>query len=163
MRVRDELCRLIGLNEQERWVPAGEALRQLGLVGDDLIWGLVECLGDGHPDVRRLAVELLVEARPQSKVAAPALIERLKDEDWLVQVAVLTCIGDFGPLAAEAVSLIESWLESPNEYLRLLAATAILRMDPSRAELRPVIWESLESDNRVIRDTAREFLADVEP
>ena len=158
MRVRDELCRLIRLNEQNQWVPADEALHQLGHLIGDLISGLVECLCDGHPDVRRLAVELLVEALPQSTVAAPALIERLKDEDWLVQIAVLTHIGDFGPLAAEAVSLIEPWLMSLNEYVRLLAASAILKIDLRRAELRPIIWDATASENPVVRDVAWEVI-----
>ncbi len=158
MQVRDELRRLIRLNDQEGRVPAHEALVQLGHIGDDLISGLIECLGDGHPDVRRLAVELLVEARPRSNFAVPALIERLKDEDWLVQIAVMTHIGDFGPVAAEAILLIEPWLESPNEYLRLLAASAILKIDLRRAELRPIIWDATASENPVVRDVAWEFL-----
>src|SRR5262245_35442341 len=104
------------------------------------------------PDIRRLAVELLAESHPLSSPAVPDLIERLKDGNVLVQVAVLTHIGDFGPLAAEAAPLLEPWLESPNEYLRVLAATAILKRDPSRIELLSRIWDSAESDNPVVRD-----------
>lgn len=155
--IRDELCRLIRLNEQEQFVPHDIALEQLGSFGDDLIPGLVGCLGDGHPDVRRLAVALLGEARPRSNSAVPAMIERLTDEDWLVAVAVMTYIGDFGPLAVAAIPNVVPWLESPNEYLRILAATTIMKLDPSRTEFLPRIRAATMSDHPVARDTAREF------
>ena len=72
--VRDELCRFIKLNEQDQWIPAGDALEQLEPFGDGLIPGLIECLSDGHPDVRHQAVKLLGAARPRSDVAVPHLI-----------------------------------------------------------------------------------------
>ena len=135
--IRDELCRLIRLNEQEQLAPHDIALEQLERFGDDLIPGLIECLSDGHPDVRHLAVQLLSEARPRSNSAVPALIERLSDEDWLVVTSVIFHIGDFGPMAAAAIPNVEPWLESPNEYLRILAATTIVKLDPSRTEFLP--------------------------
>ena len=155
--IRDELCRFIRLNEEEQWVPSGDALEELERFGDDLIPGLIECLADGHPDVRHQAVRLLAAARPRSNSAVPALIERLEDEDWLVAVAVMTNIGDFGPLAAAAIPEVTKWLESPNEYLRVLAATTIMKLDPSRTEFLPRIRAATTSDHPVARDTAREF------
>ena len=155
--IREELCRFIRLNEQDQWVPSGDALEQIERFGDDLIPGLIECLEDGHPDVRHQAVRLLAAARPRSNSAVPALIERLADEDWLVTVAVMTNIGDFGPLAAAAIPEVEKWLESPNEYLGVLAATTIMKLDPNRTEFIPIIRAATMSDHPVARDTAREF------
>jgi HEAT repeat protein len=155
--IRDELCRFIRLNEQEQLVAHDIALEQLGRFGDDLIPGLVECLSDGHPDVRRLAVALLGEARPRSNSAVPAMIERLEDEDWLVVTSVIFHIGDFGALASGAIPHVEQWLESPNAYLRILAATTIVKLDPSRTEFLPVIRAAMNSDHPVAKDTAREF------
>lgn len=155
--IREELCRFIRLNEQDQWVPSGDALEELERFGDDLIPGLIECLADGHPDVRHQAVRLLAAARPRSNSAVPALIERLEDEDWLVAVAVMTHLGDFGQLAAGAIPQVEKWLESPNEYLGVLAATTIVKLDPNRTEFLPSIRAAMNSDHPVARDKAREF------
>jgi HEAT repeat protein len=156
--IRDELCRFIRMNEEEKWVPAHLALQQLEERFGNPVPGLIECLDDGHPDVRHLAVELLGEARAES--AIPAIIGRLNDEDWLVQVAVVFHIRFFGTLAAGAIPLLEPWLESPNEYLRLLAATAIVTLDPSRTELLPGIWDARTSDNPCVRALATEFFGE---
>jgi hypothetical protein len=158
--IRDELCRFIRLNEQDQWICSGEALEQLERFGDDLIPGLIECLEDGHPDVRHLAVKLLAAARPRSDVAVPNLIERLTDDDWLIVTSVILALGDFGPLASAAIPQIEAWLESPNEYILLLAATTIMKLDPKRTEFLPVIRDAKNSDHPVVRSFARDFFDD---
>lgn len=157
--IRDELCRFIRLNEQEQWVCSGDALDELESFGDDLIPGLIECLEDGNPDVRHQAVKLLAAARPRSNAAVPKLIERLTDEDWLVVTSVILHLGDFGPLAATAIPMVEAWLESPNEYIRLLAATTIVKLDPNRTEFLPSIREATMSDHPVVKDLALEFFS----
>lgn len=158
--IREELCRFIRLNEQDQWVCSGDALEQIERFGDDLIPGLIECLADGHPDVRHQAVRLVAAARPRSNSAVPALIERLEDEDWLIAVAVMTHIGDFGPLAAAAIPEVTKWLESPNEYLRVLAATTIMKLDPNRTEFIPIIRDATKSDHPVAQSLAQEFFDD---
>jgi HEAT repeat protein len=158
--IREELCRFIRLNEQDEWVSTGDALEQLECFGEDLIPGLIECLEDGHPDVRHLAVKLLAAARPRSDAAVAKLIERLSDEDWLVVTSVILTLGDFGPLASAAIPQIEPWLQSPNEYIRLLAATTIVKLDPNRIEFLPRIREATTSDHPVVKSFAREFFDD---
>ena len=155
--IREELCHFIRLNEQERRVCSGEAIEQLERFGDDLIPGLIECLKDGHPDVRHQAVRLLAAARPRSDGAVPKLIDRLVDEDWLIVTSTILHLGDFGPLASAAIPQIEPWLESPSEYIRMLATTTILRLDPSRTEFLPEIRNATTSDHPVVRSFAREF------
>lgn len=158
--IREELCRFIRLNEQDQWVPSGDALEQLERFGDDLIPGLIECLEDGHPDVRHLAVQLLAGARPQSDAAVPKLIERLTDEDWLVVTSTVLHLGDFGPLASAAIPQVEPWMESPNEYIRLLAATTIVKLDPNRTEFLQTIRAATMSDHPVVKSFAKEFFDD---
>jgi len=155
--IREELGRFIRLNYAEQWVPAHIAREQLERFGNDLIPGLIECLNDGHPQVRDLAVDLLSEARPRSNVAVPDLIARLADEDWLVATGVMFHIQFFGPIAAAAIPQIEPWLESPNEHLRLTAAITILRLDPSRMEFLPTIRAATMSDHPSVKSSAREF------
>ncbi len=158
--IREELCRFIWLNEQDQWICSGDALEQLEGFGDDLIPGLIKCLSDGHPDVRHQAVNMLAAARPRSDVAVPDLIERLKDQDWLIVTSTILHLGDFGPLAAAAIHQIEPWLHSANEYVRLLVATTILKLDPSRTELLSVITDATNSDHPVVQSLAREFFDD---
>ena len=158
--IREELCRFIRLNEEERWVGAYDGLEELERFGEGMIPGLIECLRDGHPDVRQLAVQLLVAARPRSNSAVPALIGRMADEDWLVITTVMLGLGDFGPLAAAAIPQIEPWLESPSEYLRLMAATTIVKLDPNRTEFIPIIRAATMSDHPVVQSLAREFFDD---
>jgi len=155
--IRDELCRFIRLNEQERWEETLGALEQLEHFGDELIPGLIECLSDGNPDVRHQAVRLLGNARPQSDVAVPDLIGMLQDEDWLIVTSVIFRLAKFGPLAAAAIPQIELWLQSPNEYIRLLAATTITKLDPECTDLLPLIWTATESDNPAVESFARDF------
>jgi len=155
--IRDELCRFIRLNEQERWEETLGAFEQLEHFGDELIPGLIECLSDGNPDVRHQAVRLLGNVRPQSDVAVPDLIERLNDEDWLIVTSVIFRLATFGPLAAAAIPQIELWRQSPNEYIRLLAATTIMKLDPERTDLLPLIWQATESDNPAVESFARDF------
>lgn len=155
--IREELCRFIRLNEQEKRVGACDALDELERFGDDLIPGLIECLSDGHPDVRNLAVELIAAARPRSDSAVPKLIERMADEDWLVVTSTIYALGDFGVLAAAAIPQIEPWLESPNECIRLQAAITILKLDPSRTEFLPLIRAATMSDHPVAQSFALEF------
>lgn len=158
--IRDELCRFIRMNEQEQWEQSCDAHKDLERFGDDLIPGLIECLEDGHPDVRHLAVKLLAAARPRSDVAVSDLIERLGDEDWLIVTSVILALGDFGPLASAAIPQIEFWLQSPNEYIRLLAATTIVKLDPGRTEFLPRIRDAAKSDHPVVQSFAREFFDD---
>ena len=115
--IRDELCRFIRLNKEEQWIGAYDRLRELERFGEDLIPGLIECLSDGHPDVRDQAVQILVCARPRSDIAVPDLIKLLQDEDWMIVNFVILVLGDFGALAAAAIPEIEPLLASPNEYL----------------------------------------------
>lgn len=155
--IRDELNRLLSIHFGELWVPTDEALQELEHFGDDLIPGLVECLGDADEDIRRLAVTLLAELRPRSNVAVPQLIELLNDPDVLVKVAILTDIADFGPLAVGAIPHVEQWLASDHEYLRVLATTAIVSLDPDRTDLFPDIHAAMKSDDPTVRGVAREF------
>ncbi len=158
LSIRDELCRFIRMNQQEQWEQSCDAHKDLDRFGDDLIPGLIECLSDGHPDVRHQAVTMLGAARPRSDVAVPHLIERLADEDWLIVTSTIFHLGDFGPLAAAGIPQIEPWLESPNEYLRLLAATTIVKLDPSRTEFLSGIRAATRSDNPVVQSLALEFV-----
>ena len=154
--LREELVRIIRLNK-ERWTPTSVVLEQLDKEFGDSIPGLIECLTDGHPEIRHLTVQRLAVGRPRSDVAVSALVERMSDEDWLVVTTTMHVLGDFGSLAVAGMPMIEKWLESPNEFLRVLAAITIVKIDPNRTEFLPDIREAMKSDHPVAADIAREF------
>jgi len=154
---REELVRVIRLNK-EQWNPTSLVLQRLDEKFGDSIPHLAVCSRDGHPEIRNLAVQLLTVARPRSDAVVPALIERMSDEDWLVVTTTMLNLGDFGSLAKAAIPQIEGWLESPNEYLRVMASITILKIDPSRKEFLPSIREAMNSDHPVAADIAKEFI-----
>jgi HEAT repeat protein len=157
--VSQELLNLIALNNAERWLPEHIAFKQLlDRQGDRLIPGLIECLGDDDAEVRRLALALLSEGRPLSDVAVPAMIERLTDADRLVRTSAVFHLGIFGPLAHAAVPLLEPWLTDADEYVRALAVTTILRADPTRTELLPLVHAATVSKNACVSGLAQDYL-----
>jgi len=152
--IRAEVCRFVELNEKEVQVFPIEGLDDLQQqFGDRLIPGLIECLNDGHPEIRQFVVALLCLARDES--AIPALIERFDDDDCRVVEILLRIFRLFGPAGAGAIPKLEPWLDSPNECLRLQAAIAIVALDPSRSDMKARIWEATTSEDRAARNMAR--------
>lgn len=157
--IRQELLRLIALNNAERWVPEHIAFQQLlNRHADRLVPGLIECLDDDDAEVRRLAIALLSEGRPLSDVAVPALIERLTDSDRLVRTSAAFHLGFFGRLAHAAIPLLEPWLTDADEYIRALAVTTILRADPTRTELLSLVRAATASNNVGVSGLAQDYL-----
>jgi hypothetical protein len=66
------------------------------------------------------------------------------------------------PSAPQAISQIEPWLESPNEYVRVLAATTIVKLDPNRTEFLSIIRDATMSDHPVVQSFAQEFFGEDE-
>lgn len=161
--LRQELQRLIALNNAERWLPEHIAFRELfDLHGDGLIPGLIECVGDKVAEVRVLAISLLDVAGESAKDAVPVLVRAVDDDDQLVRVAAAHCIGKFGPLALAAVPSLLPWLQDDHEYVRLLAAVTILRLDPASGnEAIPVIKAAMAEGDPAMKELVREFLAEL--
>ena len=160
--IRQELLRLIALNNAEQWVPHHIAFQQLlDRHGDRLVPGLIECLTDEDAEVRRLAVALLSEGRPQSDVAVPALIERLTDEDLLVRNSAVWALMEFGDAARPAIPGLKRLLDDHADHrLRLGVAGAISRIAPEDPVALPVLIEGLRNPLGIHRATACEFLGE---
>lgn len=153
--IRNELLRLVASNEAEQWVPTDTALHELRRFGDRLIPGLIACLSDRDADVRQLAIEMLGEARAAS--AVPALIELLKNDGRFIQIHAIYTLAEIGPPAITSVPWLEPWLFEDSEYLRVLVAGAILRIDPTRNELNSLIRAATKSDDAATRGLAKDF------
>jgi HEAT repeat protein len=133
--------------------------------GDDLVPGLVDCLNDSDPDVRRLAVGLLVLSRPHSDVALPLIIERLSDEDRQVRLSTLWALTrEFKPLPREVIiPHLEKWLDYDDTFERINAMAGISTADPDRREFLPELWEALSDEFSMGQEIAMEFFGDEYP
>ena len=129
--------------------------------GDDLVPGLIDCLSDCDSDVRLAAANFLFVVSPLPDLAVPALIECLSDEDFGVREAVAYRIADFAEIAEGAIPALELCLDPEYEFLRVVALTAIVRLDPDRTELLPEIRELLRSDDVTVQCVAGEFLEEM--
>ena len=157
--IRQELLHLLVLNYAEQWVPNHIALAQLEHYGDQLIPGLIGCLGDYDSEIRQLAINLLDEAGLRAEPALPAVIQLVADPDRLVRVAAAHCLEKFGPQAVDAVPFLIPWLQDDNEYIRLLAGITIMRLDPKkRDELMPIVRSASASAHPMVQGMADDFL-----
>ena len=161
--LRQELQRLIALNNAERWLPEHIAFRELfDLHGDGLIPGLVECVGDEDTEVRVLAITLLDVAGDAAQEVVPVLVLAVDDADQLVRVAAAHCLAKFGPLAVAAVPSLLPWLKDDHEYIRLLAAVTILRLDPaSGQDAVPIVKAAIAGGDPAMKELLREFLSEI--
>lgn len=137
---------------------AEEVLPNLRHFGAELIPGLVMCLSDTDPELRRIAMEVLAEFRPDSDFIIPKIVESLGDENMFVRHSAYHLLNwEFGPMTKHAIPLLETWLESECEYEKIFALTGIVRADPTRTELLSDIWDSTQSDNPLVREIALEY------
>jgi hypothetical protein len=158
--VRDALCRHICLSRECENGWHSLLIEDFeSLFGDDLLPGLMECAEDEDPDFRYRAVELLHESSSRHPAVLSLLIKSLEDEETHVRQYILAHIHEYGPAAAAAIPVLESWFNDSSESLRLLAAVDVLSLDPSRTELLTVIYDALESELPFVQDFAREMLA----
>lgn len=156
--VADKIMEMV-LTRHPQGLFGHQALPQLKHFGSDLLAGVIACLGDSRPEVRFVAVGILAELRPDSDVALPLIIERLADEDRLVRLTAFHHLEDqFGPIPVKALLKLETWLVCTDDYERILAVNAILRHDPNRTELLPMMRAGLFIRHPGVWELASKFL-----
>lgn len=106
-------------------VIAGDAIRLLGSLGitdlGERIRGMRE-----HPSpfVRASVLDYLARAEPES--AYPALLQGLRDGDYVVRETAVDALDDLG--STEAISMLVPLLEDPHEDVRQAARTAVANL-----------------------------------
>jgi HEAT repeat protein len=111
--------------------PTGSLLAQLH--GDDI-------------QTRRKAARALADSQfADDERVVPALTAATRDDDLLVQEASITALGKFGTLAESALPELEQALSSTEPPIRLAAALAISKIDPTSTAFQQVIFESLRN------------------
>lgn len=94
----------------------------------------------------------------------PATASVLGHKDRLVRVSAIHAIGEFGQLASEAVPALLSIVRTDEEYLRVLAAAAVLKVTPDNQEqMQSILEAAMDSGNPMCAYVARESLGVAAP
>ncbi len=144
------------------------ALRSIGGKHPDLVPALIDALrAENQVYQRGLMIELLGEQGPAAAPAVDLLVEELKRPTWMQQIQAAAALARISPHRArkEGIPLLEKWLRKEESY-RLLAASALCRIDPGHKEAMSVVRRALSdtTDRRALaRQQAAEILAEVGP
>ncbi|WP_169811844.1 HEAT repeat domain-containing protein [Nocardia grenadensis] len=103
-------------------VIAGDAIRLLGSLGVTELGERIRGMGN-HPSpfVRASVLDYLARAEPESAYAA--LVQGLRDSDYVVRETAVDALDDLD--STEAIALIEPLLEDSHEDVRQAARTAV--------------------------------------
>jgi HEAT repeat protein len=82
----------------------------------------------GDAEARRAAAKALAEAGGDAKVAAPALVQALKDKDMFVRRFSAQALGEIGADPLVALPGLKAALDDPRKEVQEAAATALGKM-----------------------------------
>lgn len=161
--IRHDILYLVECSQAAEHVPEQLAYQLLKEdYGDQLIPGLIACLHDYDSEVRWMTLVILGDGmEPKIDAFIPVIIDRLSDEDGLVQCAAVLALTEFGKSASPALEHLKQFLSDDTEaFTRLCAACAISRIVPNDLSSVPILLESLKHENNYHRIMACEFLGD---
>jgi HEAT repeat protein len=158
--IPDLLPMLQGTQYERNRAAAAKALGQIlkDAKADDEVekvtQALIKAFGDGYIDVRREAVSACGMIGPAAKACIPHLKDRLTDGATgdtsafvmcrpVRSAAAKTC-GQMGPLAAEHIDLLISWMHKEGAYCQAFAE-AIGLIGPVNESVIPNIIDELEN------------------
>jgi HEAT repeat protein len=140
------------------------ALRAIG--GADpkaLVPALQKVVQQEQNYLRGQAIDLLGEQGPAAGDAVGLLLEELRRPQWGFQMQAAAALSRIAPERArqEGVPLVRKWVQLPNT--QLLAAGAVLRMDPQNKEALGVLQAALKNVQDYQRQQAADILAGLGP
>ena len=92
---------------------------------------LIRAIRDENVEVRRLAMQALVEIGPRGNKAVPALIEAIHDPDLIVRKSALFSLRSIGPDAQVAMPTLIELLQSEDWEAGSIAALALGGIGPA--------------------------------
>jgi len=132
-------------------------------IGPPAIPLLVDLLRNESDDIRRGAIDELVDLAPHTELVQPALRQALKDTDWIVAGDAARALGALGKRASPSVGALVKTLSHPDPYVRVYAAEALASIGPSAAAATNALAAALNDAESGVRWAACEALGSIGP
>ena len=124
---------------------------------------LLELLRHESENIRREAVDVLIDFTPHTDVIQPALRRALRDQDAVVAGDAARALGALGARAAPSVSALVRTLAHEDPYVRIYAAEALASIGPGTAAATNALAAALSDSVPGVRWAACEALASLGP
>ncbi len=131
------LRRFLNRRNEDLHLATFEIIRRIGPPAIPL---LVDLLRDARVDIRRSAVDALIDLAPDTALIQPALRRALRDEDSLVVGDAARALGALSKRASPSVPALVKTLSHEDPYVRIYAAEALdrsVRRLPRRRGISP--------------------------
>ena len=150
------LLKLLGT--EKRFEVQQQTFQAITLIGSKDMPGLLKALREIN-DVSRWATPyLLRQFGPKAKDAVPHLITQLGDRDPGNRLVAALALGEIGADARGAAAALLKALEDPSAEVRVGAAAALARLDPTREALAKEQFALAFTKAEQSLDTARQTL-----
>ena len=132
-------------------------------IGPPAIPMLADLLQDKQVEVRRLAIDTLIDLAPYTEGSQAALRRALKDKDDVVAGDAARALGALGSLASPSVSALVKTLAHEDPYTRVYAAEALAAIGPKAAAATRDLAGALTDSVPGVRWAACEALGSIGP
>jgi len=154
------LARLLNSRNEDLHDTTFEVIRRIGPPAIPL---LVNLLRDQRVDVRRSAVDALIDLAPHTESIQPALRRALRDEDSKVVGDAARALGALHAKATASVGALVRTLSHEEQYVRIYVAEALASIGPNAAAATTDLARALSDPVPGVRWAACEALASIGP
>jgi outer membrane protein assembly factor BamB/HEAT repeat protein len=154
------LARLLTSRNEDLHDMTFEVIRRIGPPAIPL---LVNLLRDQRVDVRRSAVDALIDLAPHTESIQPALRRALRDEDSKVVGDAARALGALHAKATPSVGALVRTLSHEEQYVRIYLAEALASIGPNAAAATTDLARALSDPVPGVRWAACEALASIGP
>ncbi|MEN3329851.1 MAG: hypothetical protein V7638_4658 [Acidobacteriota bacterium] len=154
------LRRLINSGDEDLQWETFEIIRRIGPPAIPL---LVELLRHRQVEMRRLAVDALIDLAPDTVSIQPALRRSLRDEDSMVVADAARALGALRSRAGPSVRALINALSHDEPHVRIYAAEALASIGPRASAATKDLARALRDPIPGVRWSAGEALGSIGP
>jgi outer membrane protein assembly factor BamB len=154
------LRRFINNGDEDLQWEAFEIIRRIGPPAIPL---LVELLRHQRVEIRRLAVDALIDLAPDTVRIQPALRRSLRDEDSMVVADAARALGALRSRASPSVHALVNALSHEEPHVRIYAAEALASIGPTASAATMDLAKALHDPIPGVRWSAGEALGSIGP
>ncbi len=132
-------------------------------IGPPAIPLLTDLLRHESVDIRRRAIDELIDLAPHTESIQPVLRQALRDEDPIVAGDAARALGALGKKASPSVGALVDTLSHEDSYVRIYAAEALASIGPNAAGATNALAQALADPIPGVRWAACEGLASIGP